>query len=181
MSACRGCHVRSIVRPPAPLRETMQYARAGVKYVLAQANFNSNPAFDVLTDGGYPYRLAAGQPVEISVDKEPAAQSSVSAVSLLVGTEKKTSRDHLKVTFCSGNTACSEGLVEVQGTGESRPLYIQLDRSVRIDAGKGYAIRIEKLDGNAEVALWMYPLASAGTEVKLKGTPAAVRSEPSRT
>jgi hypothetical protein len=151
------------------------YAQAGVKYLLAGADFNSNPAFHLLSNGSYPYRLASGQRAEISAQEKPDILSTVTAISMLVGTYNNTSSGHLKVTLCAGTSTCSEGLADIRQAEDNRPLLITLDRPVTIEAGKGYTIRIEKLDGDKDVALWMYPLASTDTATKILGTPVAVR------
>jgi hypothetical protein len=152
-----------------------RYALAGVKYVLAGADFNSNPAFDLLSNDSYPYRLAAGQRVEISVGGEPDTPITVSAVSLLLKTYNNTSSGRLRVTICSDATTCADGLSGVGDAGDNMPLLITLDHPLQIDAKKGYTFSIEKLDGDKDVALWMYPLAPTNAMLKIAGTPVAVR------
>ncbi len=152
------------------------YAQAGVKYVLAGADFNLNPAFPILPTDNYPYGLATGQRVEISAKGESTTPFIVAAVSLLVGTYSNTSTGHLKVTICAGAT-CAEGLADLGLAEDKKPLPIALDHHVRVEAGTGYIIRIEKLDGDKDVALWMFPLAFTDTATKIVGTPTAVRGK----
>jgi hypothetical protein len=151
-----------------------RYAQAGVKYVLAGPDFNSNTAFHILPIGAYPYRLAAGQRVEISAQTESTAPFTVTSVSLPVETYFNTSNGHLMATFCA-DTTCAEGLADLGLAGDNNTLRIALDHSVRAEAGMGYTVRIEKLDGDKDVAVWMFPLASMDTTTKIVGTPAAVK------
>jgi hypothetical protein len=151
-----------------------RYARTGVKYVLAGPGFNSNPAFHFLPGGNYPYALAAGQRIEISGQREPDNLSPVTAVSLMVATYGDISSGHLKVTLCA-QSSCAEGLADLGRAIDNGPLVIALDRPVEVEAGKGYTIRIEKLDGDKDVAIWMYPLASTDTAAKIVGAPVPVR------
>jgi hypothetical protein len=153
-----------------------RYAQAGVKYVLASANFNLNQAFPILPDGNYPYRLTTGQRVEISAQREPTALSTVTAVSLLVGTYDNTANGHLKVTICAA-IACADGFADLGLAEDTRPLPIAFDHPVRVDAGTSYTIRIEKLDGDKDAALWMFPLASADTTTTIVGTAIAVKDK----
>jgi hypothetical protein len=153
-----------------------RYAQAGVKYMLGGADFNSNPAFHILPTGKYPYLLAAGQRVEIFSQGEPATSFTVTDVSLLMGTFDNTSSGQLKVTFCAG-AVCAEGLADLGLAKDNKPLPILLDHPIRVEEGTGYSIRIEKLDGEKGVVLWMFPLASTDTATRIIGTPATVRDK----
>ena len=153
-----------------------RYAQAGVKYVLAGPNFNSTPAFPILPAGNYAYPLAAGARVEISARVTPTNPLTVTAVSLLVGTYYNTSTGHLNVTLCVDAT-CAQGLAAI-GLGEdNKPLRIALNHPIRMEAGTEYTIRIEKLDGDKDVALWMFPLHSTNTAITIVGKPTAVRDK----
>jgi hypothetical protein len=129
-----------------------------------------------LPAGNYAYPLAAGARVEISARVTPTNPLTVTAVSLLVGTYYNTSTGHLNVTLCVDAT-CAQGLAAI-GLGEdNKPLRIALNHPIRMEAGTEYTIRIEKLDGDKDVALWMFPLHSTNTAITIVGKPTAVRDK----
>jgi hypothetical protein len=153
-----------------------QYAQAGVKYVLVAADFAFTPAFPILPAGNYAYPLVAGARVKISAQVTPSKPLSVTAVSVLVGTYYNTSTGHLKVTLCTDAT-CAEGLSDLGSADDNKPLRIALDHPIRIEVGTKYTISIEKLDGDTHVALWMFPLTSTNTGIKIIGSPTTVRDK----
>jgi hypothetical protein len=161
----------------AVLRERLsRYAKAGVKYVLAGADFGFTPAFPVLPTGNYAYPLAAGARVEISAEATSTKPLSVTAVSLLVGTYTSTSTGHLKVTLCA-DAVCAEGVSDLGSAEDNKPLPFALDHPIQFEAGAKYTIRIEKLDGDKPVALWMFPLPSTDAGAKVTESPTPVRDQ----
>jgi len=148
-----------------------RYAQAGVKYLLAGADFGFTPAFPLLPAGRYAHPLAAGAWIRISAEATPAAPLSVTAVSLLVGTYSNTSTGHLKATLCT-EAACAEGVADLGSTEDNKPLRIALGRPIRIEAATNYTVTIEKPDGDKAVALWMFPPAAPNTAIAMIGNPA---------
>jgi hypothetical protein len=153
-----------------------RYAQAGVKYVLVGADFAFTPAFAVLPAGKYAYPLVAGARVKISAQAATTEPLSVTAVSLLVGTYNNTSTGHLKVTLCAYAT-CAEGLSDVESAEDNKPLRIALSQPIRMEVGTKYTIIIEKLDGNKDVALWMFPLTSTNNGIEIIGNPTTPRDK----
>jgi hypothetical protein len=147
-----------------------QYAQAGVKYLLVGADFAFTPAFAALPAGKYAYPLVAGSRVKISAQAATTEPLSITAVSLLVGTYNNTSTGHLKVTLCAYAT-CAEGLSDLESAEDNKPLRIALSQPIRMEVGANYTITIEKLDGNKDVALWMFPLTATNNGIEIIGSP----------
>ena len=159
----------------AVLQERLpQYARAGVKYVLAGADFGFTAAFPVGPTDKYAYPLDAGAQLEIAARATSSTVSGVTAVSLLIGTYGGISTGHLKVTLCSEDT-CAEGASDLDSAEDNKPLRFALDHPIQVAAGATYTIRVEKLGGDKPVALWMFPLTSTDTGTRVVESPAPVR------
>jgi len=145
------------------------YAKAGVKYVLARPDFDFIPAFSLVYSGSHAYDIGSGQWVEISTQADTSTPSPIEAISVLVGTYYNTSTGHLKVTVCA-DAACAGGVADLSRAEDNKPLLIPLDQPVRVKSGTQYVVRIEKLDGEKDVALWMFPRASTNATTTMLGT-----------
>ena len=158
------------------------YGRAGVKFVLAQDDFESVPVPEVeaLQPGKETaYVLVAGDTLAVSGQTGPLGPSSVRAVSLLVGWKDEESPGSWEVTLCS-NDHCSQGSATPSQPHGQQRLEIDMAKPVPVGAASSYLVTIRRADGSSKGALWLNPLVARDEDTQLvaNGLPLAVRAAP---
>ncbi len=154
-----------------------RYGRAGVKYVLSRNYPFEHPAFNISRSSYYAYALATGQRVDISARGDAAIHSdAITTVSLLVGTYNNRSSGHLKMTLCVP-TKCAEGLADLALAEDNQQLQVALDRPISIEVGGEFTIRIEKTDGEQDVAIWMFPLDAVDMKKSIFGSATVIKDQ----
>lgn len=146
----------------ALLRERLPlYGNAGVKYLLAPADFFAHAAFAGLNEPGKrPHGLGPGQSLTISARRGQSDESSVTGVTVRVGTYGDTATGSLGVRLCV-RQICTDGAADIARVRDGQPLAIALDKPIDIAAGEPFTITFKKIgDGNV-VAVWLFDAAPA--------------------
>ena len=154
---------RKALRPAFPA-----YARAGVKYVVAQADFGLAPAFATEPNAPSHYDLANDAWLDIAIPG-PEQPEDIAVLGMIVSTHRGAATGALAATLCA-QADCARGRVDLAEVGDNQPARIELDRSLHV--ASDYRIRLEKIGGERAVGVWMFPVA-ASSGVTTRASPAA--------
>ncbi len=144
------------------------YARAGVKYLLADAAFNAQPLLpnrlspEPRGDTLLRY-LAPGESLEIAAAEGEAGP--VAGLLVRIGERSRNADGRLAVELCSGGQ-CGTGTADIRSALNYKPLFFRLDRSVEVAAGAGFTLRIRRDGGEGRLALALSPTEAAVTGVQ---------------
>jgi hypothetical protein len=162
--------------PPAELaardemfRERLPlYGAIGVKYLLAPADYNAIAAFQGLSDVEKgPHGLSAGQRLEISAVRGPAAEDAIAGLTVLVGTYGDTATGSLGVRLCARGL-CAEGDADIAHGRDGQPLAISLDNVLDIGPGEAFTVSFRKIGGENLIAVWLLNPSAGGEQVPVR-------------
>lgn len=124
------------------------YAKAGIKYVLADANFNiRNP---VNIPPGLPGRdLAVGEVVEAEFT---AADPTLAGLTVIMTNKAREAVGRLKTTACAVNR-CVAAETPVTAARNGRPLLFAFPDMLPVSVGEAVTVLIERLDGTGRIAV----------------------------
>ena len=133
------------------------YARAGVKYVLADADLDYVSPYVLSVEAGTPIQLAPRQAIELAMNAEPKTRTATSAVSVRVAGLHEAGSGALRAMVCVGDD-CAEGMSDVVAADQDRRLLIELDRQLTIEPGAHYTVRVAREGGAGLIALATFKL-----------------------
>ena len=129
------------------------YERAGIRYVLADAGFFSREL--ALTEPGTrPIPLAAGEAVTLSLSPSPGL-TTISAVSVFIGTYGRSSDGRLAVRLCQG-ARCQQASADLATAADNATLGFALTPPFALTDAP-YQLTLSKQGGDHAVALWSSP------------------------
>ena len=146
------------------------YARAGVKYVLANDDFGAYPAILVGPDWRHPVPLEAGQRVEIVLPFPLRERDDITGLSVLIGTYGGKSNGRLRVDLCRRED-CASGSIDLASTLDNKLAAVRFDRALPVQPGDNLHLVVDKVDGDQAVALWTGPLGAGQADVQIDEGP----------
>lgn len=152
-------NVSSRHQTPAERREEFvqhipNYASAGVRYVLAGAEFFAPPIYDLQNAGMEPVQLASGRSVTLH---SLAGRDALTAISVLIGTYGGISDGRLVAELCRGDH-CQTGAADLTTAADNAPLRIALTPPGAAANG-AFRLTLTNQGGTKPVALWSKPPA----------------------
>ena len=130
------------------VRHIPNYARAGVRYVLAGAGFFAPPIYDLQNAGMQPVQLASGHSVTLH---SVTARDAMTAISVLIGTYGNAD-GRLLAELCQGDH-CQTGAADLSTAANNAPLTIELSNPGSVATGT-FSLTLTKQGGTNPVALW---------------------------
>jgi hypothetical protein len=135
------------------------YARAGVRYILADADFFSfGPALD--SSSMRPIQLAAGQSVTLALQPTPGL-AGIAAASIRIATYGGTSNGRLIADICQGEH-CQQSSAELGTAIDNASLRIAFTPPFPLTDAP-FQLTLSTQGGDHPVALWSKPPALATT------------------
>ncbi len=145
------------------------YARAGVKYVLANDDPSAYPAIALGSGWRRPVLIEAGQRVEIVLTFPRQERDDIAGLSVLIGTYGGKSSGRLRIELCHEGD-CASGSTDLTSAPDNKPAVVRFDHPLAVQPGDKLHVVLDKVDGDQAVALWTGPL-DAGQAVRISGGP----------
>lgn len=143
-------------RRDAFVRRIPNYARAGVRYVLASSDFFNASLFQLQASGMQPVSLAPGRSVNVAPLSAPDAMT---AIGVLVGTYGGASDGRLVAEFCQ-DARCRTASADLATAADNASLAIAFSPPVAPSSAP-YRLTLTNQGGTRPVALWSKPPAAA--------------------
>ena len=144
----------SAERRDSIVRHLPNYAGAGVRYMLANADFFFAPLYDLDPADRRPVSLAPGQLITLDI---PSERLAMTTISILIGTYGGTADGHLVAQLCRSD-GCHTGTADLAAAADNATLEIALSPSPTHPAIAG-RLTLTKQGGTHPVALWSRPPA----------------------
>jgi len=144
-----------------------RYAQAGVKYVTSRTQPATLPFMPELQDDLTPLALGQSQHLEMVAPFTQDEKTSLTGLSVLIGTYGGTSDGTLAATICNADE-CAQGAGDLATARDNEPLEMHLDRPLSVTKGDTLRIVFEKEGGLHPVALWMATLPHPSGEIHVQ-------------
>jgi len=140
-----------------------RYAQAGVKYITSRTHPETLTYIPKLQNDKEPLALKQSQHLEMVFPFTSEEKTSLTGLSVLIGTSGGTSDGKLTATICNASE-CAQGAGDPATAGDDAPLEIRLDRPLPMTKGGAVRIVFEKAGGSHPVILYMATLPRTAGE-----------------